>query len=343
MGLSHTASTLFILALAVQATPLPDLISAQLVHRDVPADPSTMAHNYAGVHSTRSYNPFDLSGIFLRMDPPIKEEVKVPPVKKEEHDRIQSRLEVESNLRDLEQKALAALHNKQIILFKGYRGNIAKASTQWSQNPREFDSQLSFHLHKLAKEIYDRVEKEFKDRDLEDVVEITWSTDPLLLKFSRGPRNAAIWLKDSLQPHDPAVQTILIQKILDLGYAYINKLTTPDKHVLSNSDRMILGYQLLFVASVAASNIPHGRGDLQSNCWLLYLMRDAEYAVQTPDDVKACLKTFDRHLTDLWSPYITLQRESNWEPGKRGGPSQRQKDLNKKRVQRLAAHPSGSG
>ncbi|KAG6834404.1 hypothetical protein H0H93_009820, partial [Arthromyces matolae] len=320
LGLSHTASSLLILALAVHVTPLP---TAQLIHRDVPADPSTMVRNYDGVHSTRSYNPFDLSGIFSRMDPPIKEEVEVPPVKKEHPDRIQIRLEFESSLRDLGEKALAALHDKQIILFKGYLGDIAKASKKWSQNPREFDSQLSLHLHKLAKEIYDRVDKEFNDRDLEDVVEITWSTDPLLLKFSRDedhwipledPEMLPLWLKDSLQPHDPSVQTILIQKILDLGYAYINKLTTPDKRVLSNSDRMILGYQLLFVASVAASNIPHGRGDPQSNRWLLYLMRDAEYAVQTPDDVKACIKTFDKHLTDLWSPYITLHTESNWEP-----------------------------
>ncbi|KAG6842193.1 hypothetical protein H0H93_004111, partial [Arthromyces matolae] len=89
-------SSLLLLALVLRATPVPTLTNPRLLAGDIQEDPSKGQHNdisigsrpnsnllpsqfpaigdHDGVRPIRSYNPFDLSGIFARVDRKPKEE-----------------------------------------------------------------------------------------------------------------------------------------------------------------------------------------------------------------------------------------------------------------------------
>ncbi|KAG6835473.1 hypothetical protein H0H93_001153 [Arthromyces matolae] len=212
----HTNFTFSILALSVQATPLPTLNYAQLVPHDVPVDPSTTVRNHDAVHLTRSSNPFDLSAIFSRTDAVIKDEdVKAEPTntnlahiplapsmsssqlpdQKVPNQGQTHNPEVplhsiprnpEATLRDLEAKGQAALRDKQMIQFEEIRKMIALylPKTDWfgRNNPVPTDKQ------KLAQQIYRRLGEEWRDRDYKDIVqidtEIETSSHQPIFKFS---------------------------------------------------------------------------------------------------------------------------------------------------------------
>ncbi|KAG6840739.1 hypothetical protein H0H93_004534, partial [Arthromyces matolae] len=61
----------------LRATPVPTLNNPQLLAGDIQEDPSTAIHDHDGVRPIRSYNPFDLSGIFARVDRKPKD--NIPP------------------------------------------------------------------------------------------------------------------------------------------------------------------------------------------------------------------------------------------------------------------------
>ncbi|KAG6845629.1 hypothetical protein H0H93_016043, partial [Arthromyces matolae] len=146
-------------------------------------------------------------------------------------------------------------------------------------------------------------------------------------------------------------------RILDLGYAFINKATIHHRNVAQGYEYMfIVGYQLMTVTAMLALHIFRERDQFR---WILYLIRDAEHAEGNSDKVQKCLKQFTRGLDELVTTHHigSVQNESNWEPTTKSDgtrePSERQKEL-AKRAQDLAAKraaaqtqtwalPSGSG
>ncbi|KAG6848688.1 hypothetical protein H0H93_014864 [Arthromyces matolae] len=290
-----------------------------------------------------------------------------PPATTEQHNPGVSQHSipsVEATLRDLDAKAEKAFHDKQILQFEYFRGRIgtyfpilAKDGIQ-RQNLRVL---VPINMQKLAEEMYDRLCKRWRNRDpkdtvcIETVVQTTHSLTPLL-QFST---NANQWnpmvdpnllppklLSDGLlQPEGDTRPTFQLQQLLDLGNAFINRATTT--HSTSNDHgqqndiytMIILGYQLIFVAAV--TNLENSTGDGRNpSIWLLYLIRDAEYAVGTSNYVKARLDKFDKHLTALLTHHkIQPQKESNWYITSTGS-STRQAELKKRLEQE---RPSRSG
>ncbi|KAG6849158.1 hypothetical protein H0H93_010872 [Arthromyces matolae] len=195
-----TNFTFSIIALAVQATPLPALNNAQLVPHDVPENPSTTVRNHDAVHLTRSSNPFDLSAIFSRTDAFIKDEdVKAEPTntnlahiplapsisssqlpdQKVPNREQTHNLEVplhsipsnpEATLRDLEARGQAALRDKQVFRFEEIRDTIALylPRPNWIRH----NDRLPIDKQKLAQQIYRRLNEDWRDRDYKDIVKI---------------------------------------------------------------------------------------------------------------------------------------------------------------------------
>ncbi|KAG6835474.1 hypothetical protein H0H93_001154 [Arthromyces matolae] len=158
-GLIHTVSTFLILALAVQATPLPASNSAQLVPRDVLVEPSTSIRSYDVVHSTHSHNSFDLSGILPRMNTPIKTASSHPHEEEVSH--------LTSSLDDLGKRAEAALRDKQVRLFATLLAQIHEYLSPYVSG---HDSKIPSNVHDLAQQIYNNLMKKWDGGDKKDVV-----------------------------------------------------------------------------------------------------------------------------------------------------------------------------
>ncbi|KAG6847488.1 hypothetical protein H0H93_007828, partial [Arthromyces matolae] len=131
-----TVSTILILTLVVQAIPLLTSNNFQLVPGDIQADPHTAIHD----HAIRSYNPFDLSGIFARADYVKKEEpedesalANIPPAlststvllevvaeieaKKKEVRDLEPYRSTLTTLNHLKEMAEEAIRDRQTLLF----------------------------------------------------------------------------------------------------------------------------------------------------------------------------------------------------------------------------------
>ncbi|KAG6818344.1 hypothetical protein H0H93_005710 [Arthromyces matolae] len=385
-GLSHAASTFLILALVVQATPLPALNKAQLPPRNIQVDPST-----TGVNPIQSHNSFDLSGISSRMNPDIKDEddepynnnvglhtVPLAPSKASSIPEEKKDMKVgtplssiptlpESALRDLETlhkletDAEEALRNDQMLKFDKIQHKILL------YQPRILIAELCKHrvvhsaVQDAAKQIHDRLSEEELDRDHKKYVRIYSGTpDPNVLKFSSenswDPKSHPKLLPHELQNESTLKPDVncngahiwfKLQHLLDLGYAYLKKATTPhsngDNNV--NPDRMtIIGYQLFFVAAMI--HLDRSLGPKTESLHLLYLIRDAEYETGTSEWVKDCLGRFDRDLTaEALRHKLEPDPRKRWERGPRKGLSRREKALKDRhdRRQRKIAHRAEAG
>ncbi|KAG6835740.1 hypothetical protein H0H93_015070 [Arthromyces matolae] len=162
-------SSILLLALAVQATPVPMLSNPQFLPQDIREDPSTAIPDHDGVRPIRSYNPFDLSGIFARADRKPKEEPhenhglnpNIPPstaltillpIKVE---GAEGQLPIHSllNLNHLKSMAEKALHDKQVLEFFRFMeqilANCAEDNAQIPSNVRNAALEISKHFSAL--------------------------------------------------------------------------------------------------------------------------------------------------------------------------------------------------
>ncbi|KAG6849157.1 hypothetical protein H0H93_010871 [Arthromyces matolae] len=359
----RTFSTVLILALVVDATPLPALNDVPLVPRNFLVHPGPSFHDHDAVHSIRSYNPFDSSGIFPRVNEAIKNEDsdsvdlgQLPssdlPATKEKKDDPGVLLSgiashSETTLHHLGQMADEALRNKQILSFHDsmrqiqsyYRGpNSRGVFVEHTQFPSD--------VQKLAKEIYGRVDKKWAARDIREIVYIQAMVPRSLLTFCshsswdplRFPEALPEGLRQYLELADDGVSMFHTQRLMDLGHHTLNDATIRRTSLEERTynDMIISGYQLMLMAAVLALD------PLKEKVWfmyILYLIRDAEYAEGNSSAVKACLTSFNRYLTGLQVARrvrgkIELQPESDWKPreGEDGtlGPSLRQIQLNQR-------------
>ncbi|KAG6835311.1 hypothetical protein H0H93_002843 [Arthromyces matolae] len=271
-------------------------------------------------------------------------------------------------LRQLEADAEKALGNDQILKFEEIQREII-SYTPSPLSDRYKGKVVHSAVQDAAKQIHDRLSREEWGRDPKVYVRISSGThDPNFQTHalssgenSWDPENHPGLLPHELQDessikpdirYNGAYIWFQLQCLLDLGYAYINKATTPHSNAGNNldSDRnIIIGYQLFFLAAML--NLEDSFSQTPKSLDLLYLIRDAEYATGTSEWVKDCLGRFDRDLTvEALRHKLKPDPEKKWERGPRKGLSLRQKAVKGKqeRRQRKIAHrveagASGSG
>ncbi|KAG6848687.1 hypothetical protein H0H93_014863 [Arthromyces matolae] len=251
------------------ATPLPALNKAQLPPRNIQVDPST-----TGVNPIRSHNSFDLSGIFSRMDPDIKDEddepydnnaglhtVPLAPSKASSMTEEKKDMKVgislssiptlpESALRDLETlhkleaNAEEALRNDQMLKFDKIQREILL------YQPRILIPELCKHkvvhsaVQDAAKRIHDRLSEEELGRDHREHVWISSGTpDPNVLKFS------------SENSWDPKSQPKLLPHELQNESTLKPEINCNGAHIWFKLQNLLdLGYAYLKKATIPHSN-----------------------------------------------------------------------------------------
>ncbi|KAG6846938.1 hypothetical protein H0H93_010994 [Arthromyces matolae] len=135
----------------------------------------------------------------------------------------------------------------------------------------------------------------------------------------------------ALQPESDGTRSwFRVQNLVDFGHACISKATTLSVPAKSNA-MIVAGYQLLLMA--AAINLEEVSSEKLKSNYLLYLIRDAQYARQD-GYVKDHLKAFNEYLTALGESHgvRSLQVESNWQTT--GGIRKRQRELDSRARQR---------
>ncbi|KAG6849159.1 hypothetical protein H0H93_010873, partial [Arthromyces matolae] len=210
---------------------------------------------YDVVHSTRSHNSFDLSGIFSRMNTPIKTASSHP------HEE-----EVSHLLDDLGKRAEAALRDKDVHNFATLLGEIHEYASG-------HNSKIPSNVHDLAQQIYKNLMREWDGSDRNDDVKLSGEKNISHLEFTRNldpwdpldePERLPRYLKKVLRPD---IHTTIIpnQQLFDLGRSYLKQDTSDPS--------MILGYQLMLVSATSA--LDQNEPDFWSALRILYLIRDA--------------------------------------------------------------------
>ncbi|KAG6849155.1 hypothetical protein H0H93_010869 [Arthromyces matolae] len=390
-GFIPTVSTLLILALVVQATPLQTSSNSRLDPRDK-VNLSTTIRDHDGVHSIRSNNPFDVSGIFAHVDGVKKVEPQNSPLSlshiplapatfttlsavlaeiagrmKEVEDVVPQR-STATILHRLKDMGEEAIHDKQTLLFIAITRKLSShhVSRVLNGNLVPETPHLSSDVRNLAQVIGRRLCAEWNLWDEKDIVNvIAYKTRRGAVQTDLTYSSILIPSRSDEAPWDPIrdigrlpveLQTYLesdirpmfrVQRILDLGYAFINKAVIHHRVYTQGYERMfIVGYQLMTVAAMLTLTLFEEKTRFR---WILYLIRDAEHAERNSDKVEKCLKQFKRGLTELGVEYnvMNVQGESNWEPNKRRngmqGLSKRRIELEKRAAKRAEAQSALNG
>ncbi|KAG6847782.1 hypothetical protein H0H93_006022 [Arthromyces matolae] len=364
---SPMAFTVLVLALVVQATPVPTLNDTQIGHRNVQVDSSTIIRDSDGVDSIRSENPFDLHGMFVRADVTTDNDQDIPSIlsdilkelatKKEEVDKeIASNIEpshAQDALTRLAEMADEALRNKQTMTFLALQNKIQRYyRIDHLDGSYSVNDQIPIDARTFASEIYSRISKNWKGRDEKDMVSIRGNVPIIksrpLFQYSS---NVEPWdpllhptvLLPELQRHlEPDnVKTFDVQQLLDLGRSVLIAADTRrgSMHESAYNLIIVVGYQLMFMSALVTLekfNNRHG-----PFAYILYLIRDAKYAEGNSDYVKARLTTFNKYLTDIGTEdRVHLQTESNWhllpkekKKGARSRMNRRQSELKARAVE----------
>ncbi|KAG6847619.1 hypothetical protein H0H93_007030 [Arthromyces matolae] len=218
----------------------------------------------------------------------------------------------EARLTQLEVEANNALIYKQTLLFKDLQTRIGGFRRSHAYNVQSLTSE-----QELALKIYDDLEQKWKQKDEQDTVFVKTEIPPPVFQFAIDWKSWNPLIYPSLLPPilqgDPALQPegntrpiFKVQRLLDLGNAYIN--WWHDKDNIHPDDRVIIGYQLILMAAVEHLRESRGR-ERDPSTWLLYLIRDAEYTPGISPYLKQHLEKFDKDLTAFLKENKNLDRE----------------------------------